>query len=133
MCVASVPVNQSPSAAKTLILQGLHSVEQNQPGELSSSVRLLALSALTCQLKQLRPSSLPLAVVLSQSVCIGSAPALVKVEPVSPSTVPQHSSGTSSPSAGKPIVPAVVKASISSGSSDIDVSLLGGVSDFGSV
>lgn len=37
MCVASVPVNQSPAAAKTLILQGLHPVDQSQPGELLRS------------------------------------------------------------------------------------------------
>lgn len=57
---------------------------------------------------------------MSQSVCMGPAPALVKVEPLSPS-VPQQGSGTGSPSAGKPIVPAALKASVSS---DIDVSLL---------
>lgn len=136
VCVASVPVSQSPAAAKTLILQGLHPVEQSQPGELlrsSLSSQCFDLSAdaappsLPLSLPLYLPLSLPLTVVLSQSVCIGSAPALVKVEPVSPSTVPQPGSGTGSPSAGKPIVPAVVKASIGSGSSDIDVSLLGAV------
>ncbi|TNM93078.1 hypothetical protein fugu_018480 [Takifugu bimaculatus] len=38
--------------------------------------------------------------------------------------MPQHCSGTTSPSASKPIVPAMVKTSISNGSSDIDMKVL---------
>uniref|UniRef100_A0A672FLX3 BZIP domain-containing protein n=1 Tax=Salarias fasciatus TaxID=181472 RepID=A0A672FLX3_SALFA len=81
-----VPVSGGPSPGGALILQGLPALDQSRP------------------------------VVLSQSVCLGAAPAIVKVEPVSPGVAPP-----APPT--KPIVPATT-ALPGNGANDIDMKVL---------
>ncbi|KAK2887355.1 hypothetical protein Q8A67_015583 [Cirrhinus molitorella] len=99
VCVAALPVTQSPSPAKALILQ---SVPVPVP----------------VPVPPIDQNSTP--VVLSQSVCLGSAPAIVKMEPLSPSM--PHCTSPSAPAPSKPIIPSSTLPG--NGCNDIDMKVL---------
>ncbi|KAI2644519.1 Cyclic AMP-dependent transcription factor ATF-6 beta [Labeo rohita] len=95
VCVAALPVAQSPSPAKALILQSV-----------------------PVPVPPIDQNTTP--VVLSQSMCLGSAPAIVKMEPLSPSM--PHCTSPSVPAPSKPIIPA--SALPGNSCNDIDMKVL---------
>ncbi|KAJ8377950.1 hypothetical protein AAFF_G00250130 [Aldrovandia affinis] len=90
VCAPPLPVTQALGPTKTVLLQSLPSMDQDRP------------------------------VLLSQTMCLGPSPAIVKVEPISPNMPHCTSSATTLPS--KPIVP---KSSLSGDKCvDVDVKVL---------